>query len=114
MIPDDAYVDDHTAGEIRPASGVDHDGRRAGRGTGTRLVDALLDRLGLYGPTPEPVTDLCSAMFFDASREDGGWVQCGKAPGHTQWGDVMHEDQWSGVCWNDDHLQAVAADEEEG
>ncbi|MGW6603560.1 hypothetical protein [Streptomyces sp. NPDC055036] len=79
------------------------------------LADSLLFRLGLYGPTPEPVDGLCAAMFFDADPENGGWVQCGKTPGHIRGGDPLHEGQWGGRCWLDDHRQAVAAnDEEEG
>ncbi|MEU9167699.1 hypothetical protein AB0D34_07875 [Streptomyces sp. NPDC048420] len=35
-----------------------------------RLVDGLLDRLGLYGPTPERVHDACSAMFFNAEADE--------------------------------------------
>lgn len=72
----------------------------------------LLFRLGLYGPTPERVDDLCAAMFFDADPEDGGWLQCGKLPGHIRRGDPLHEGRWSGRCWRDDHRQAVADDEQ--
>jgi hypothetical protein len=78
------------------------------------LANSLLFRLGLYGPAPERVDDLCAAMFFDADPEDGGWVQCGKTPGHIRRGDPLHEGLWSGRCWSDDHRQAVAADDEEG
>ncbi|MFJ3946278.1 hypothetical protein [Streptomyces griseoaurantiacus] len=74
-----------------------------------RLADSLLDRLGLYGPIPERVDGLCAAMFFDADPEDGGWVQCSKAPGHVRRDDLLHENRWSGRCWSDDHRQAVAA-----
>ncbi len=69
-----------------------------------RLADGLLDRLGLYGPTPEPVADACSAMFFDA---DSGWVQCTKEPGHIQCGEVLHRNRRSHRSWSDDHVQAV-------
>src|SRR5881392_3961776 len=75
-----------------------------------RLADGLLYRLGLYGPTPSWVDGQCAAMFFDADPEDGGWVQCGKRPGHIRRGDLLHEDRWSGQCWHDDDRQAVAAD----
>lgn len=71
-------------------------------------------RLRLYGPTPERVDDLCTAMFLDADPEAGGWVQCGKEPGHTRSGDSLHKGLWRGRCWSDDHRQAVAADDEEG
>ncbi|MFD7853498.1 hypothetical protein ACFV6B_04270 [Streptomyces microflavus] len=77
------------------------------------LANSLLFRLGLYGPTPERVDDLCPALFFDADPEDGGWVQCDKTPGHIRRGDPLHEGRWSGLCWSDDHRQAVAADNEE-
>lgn len=78
------------------------------------LADSLLSWLGLYGPTPEPVDGLCAAMFFDADPEDGGWVQCGKTPGHTRGGDPLHKNWWNGLRWRDDHRQAVAANDEEG
>lgn len=81
--------------------------------TAERLADRLLDRLGLFGPTPEPMDDMCSAMFFDADPGSGGWVQCGKAPGHVRRGDPLHKDQWSGTCWSDDHRQAVTDNGEE-
>ncbi|WUW76025.1 hypothetical protein OIU81_40275 (plasmid) [Streptomyces sp. NBC_01454] len=72
-----------------------------------RLADGLLDRLGLYGPTPEPAADACSAMFFDAAPESYGWVQCSEEPGHVRRREALHRDRWSGRCWSDDHLQAV-------
>ncbi|MGW2986448.1 hypothetical protein [Streptomyces goshikiensis] len=78
------------------------------------LADSLLFRLGLYGPTPERVDDLCAAMFFDADLEDGGWVQCGKTPGHIRRDDPLHESRWNGRRWSDDHRQAVVAGDEEG
>lgn len=77
------------------------------------LADSLLDRLGLYGPTPDRVDGLCPAMFFDADPENFGWVQCGKEPGHLQRGGLLHEGLFSGRCWSDDHRQAVAADDAE-
>lgn len=77
-----------------------------------RFADRLLDRLGLYGPIPERMDDLCSAMFFNADPEDGyGWVQCSKEPGHARHGDPLHADGWSGASWTDDNRQAVAADD---
>ncbi|MFE6939616.1 hypothetical protein [Streptomyces chartreusis] len=78
------------------------------------LANCLLFRLGLYGPTPERVDDLCAAIFFDADPEDGGWVQCGKTPGHIRRGDPLHKGWWSGRRWRDDHRQAVVADSDEG
>ncbi|QDN54009.1 hypothetical protein [Streptomyces sp. S1D4-20] len=72
-----------------------------------RLADGLLDRLGLYGPTPEPVADACSAMFFDADPDSYGWVQCSEEPGHVRRREALHRDRWSGRCWSDDHRQAV-------
>ncbi|WP_371749286.1 hypothetical protein [Streptomyces sp. NBC_00280] len=72
-----------------------------------RLADGLLDRLGLYGPNPEPVADACSAMFFDADPDRCGWVQCSEEPGHVRRGEGLHRDRWSGRCWRDDHVQAV-------
>ncbi|MET8807940.1 hypothetical protein [Streptomyces sp. NPDC004546] len=72
-----------------------------------KLADGLLDRLGLYGPTPEPVADACSAMFFDADPESYGWVQCSQEPGHVRRREALHRDRWSGRCWSDDHRQAV-------
>ncbi|MCL3999165.1 hypothetical protein [Streptomyces lavenduligriseus] len=72
-----------------------------------RLADRLLERLGLYGPTPGVVADACSAMFFDADPDSCGWVQCSKEPGHTRRGETLHSDRWSGRSWSDDHRQAV-------
>ncbi|WP_340375941.1 hypothetical protein U5640_12740 [Streptomyces sp. SS7] len=72
-----------------------------------RLADGLLDRLGLYGPTPEVVADACSAMFFDADPDSYGWVQCSEEPGHVRRGEALHRDRWSGRSWSDDHRQAV-------
>lgn len=77
------------------------------------LANSLLFQLGLYGPTPERVDALCAALFFDPDPEDGGWVQCGKTPGHIRRGDPLHEGLRSGLFWSDDHRQAVAADDEE-
>ncbi|MER6684554.1 hypothetical protein [Streptomyces olivaceoviridis] len=77
------------------------------------LADSLLFRLGLYGPTPDRMDDLCTAMFFDAAPKDGGWVQCGKTPGHIRGGDPLHEGRWGVRRWRDDHRQAVAAEEED-
>ncbi|MBK3582656.1 hypothetical protein JHN49_02630 [Streptomyces sp. MBT57] len=34
------------------------------------LANSLLFRLGLYGPTPERVDDLCPALFFDGAPEE--------------------------------------------
>ncbi|MET8824247.1 hypothetical protein [Streptomyces rochei] len=78
-----------------------------------RLADSLLYRLGLYGPTPEQMDDMCSAMFFDVDPEDTGWVQCSKEPGHVRRGDSLHENRWSGRSWSDGHRQAVPAGAEE-
>jgi len=74
-----------------------------------KLADGLLDRLGLYGPTPEPVADACSAMFFEPDPDpDGyGWVQCTEEPGHVRRGEAWHTNRWSGRSWSDDHRQAV-------
>ncbi|ATM24696.1 hypothetical protein SMD44_p10197 (plasmid) [Streptomyces alboflavus] len=72
-----------------------------------RLADGLLDRLGLYGPAPEPVADACSVMFFDADPDICGWVQCSEEPGRVRRGEALHRDRWSGLSWSDDHRQAL-------
>ncbi|MFD6334845.1 hypothetical protein ACFWGI_35450 [Streptomyces niveus] len=72
-----------------------------------RLADGLLDRLGLYGPTPEGVADACSAMLFGAAPDSYGWVQCSEEPRHVLGGEALHRGRWSGRAWGDDHLRAV-------
>lgn len=75
-----------------------------------RLADGMLGQLGLYGPTPEHMDGMCSAMFYSAEPEIEGWVQCDKAPGHARRGSPLHTSQWSRVSWCDDHRQALPAD----
>ncbi|MCX4681308.1 hypothetical protein OG413_45205 [Streptomyces sp. NBC_01433] len=84
-----------------------------GEAEAERLADDLLAGLGLYGPTPELVDELCSAMFFDADPDSGGWVQCGESPGHVLRGEVLHRGLWGEGRWSDDHRQAVPAEDNE-
>lgn len=76
-----------------------------------RLADGMLGQLGLYGPAPECMDGMCSAMLYSADPEDEGWVQCDKAPGHARRGGPLHTNRWSRVSWCDDHRQALPADD---
>ena len=79
-----------------------------------KLADAMLDQLGLYGPPLEPVDGMCTAMFYDADPENGGWVQCDKTPGHGRRRSPLHSNRWNSLSWSDDHQQALPADASDG
>jgi len=75
-----------------------------------QLADGMLERLGLYGPPPEHMDGMCSAVFYNAEPENPSWVQCDKAPGHARRGSPLHTNPWNSVSWGDDHRQALPAD----